>query len=220
MSFKITPITPSKIKKILTLVTALILLIASLNSNDSTPTLAPDKTPPLTPISTPNKATSTPEDATGTSFKATVKSVVDGDTIKILKLDTTNRSTVASTGLETTTVRLIGINTPETVDLRRPVECFGKEASNKAKEILLGQNIIVELDSTQGTKDKYGRLLAYIYLEKDGIFFNKYMIEQGYAYEYTYDMPYKYQSQFKEAEKKARDLKSGLWAEGVCVKII
>lgn len=102
------------------------------------------------------------------------------------------------------TIRLIGIDTPETVDPRKPVQCFGGEASNKAKELLSGKKVRIEKDSTQGDRDKYGRLLTYIYRE-DGLFFNKYMIEQGYAYEYTYDTPYKYQAEFKEAEKYARE---------------
>lgn len=132
-----------------------------------------------------------------------VASVVDGDTIKV-NID----------GV-TETLRLIGIDTPETVDPRKPVQCFGVEASNKAKELLSGKKVRVEKDQTQGDKDKYGRLLVYIYRE-DGLFFNKYMIEKGYAHEYTYDLPYKYQSEFKAAETYARENQLGFWSPSTC----
>ena len=135
-------------------------------------------------------------------FYSVVK-VVDGDTLA-LNIDGQNQ-----------TLRLIGIDTPETVDPRKPVQCFGVEASNKAKEILTGQKVRIEKDSTQGELDKYDRLLAYVFLE-DGTNFNKMMVEQGYAYEYTYDLPYKYQAEFKLAEQTAREQGRGLWAKDTC----
>ena len=133
----------------------------------------------------------------------TVVKVVDGDTIDI-----------AQNG-ETIRVRLIGINTPETVDPRRPVECFGKEASNHAKGLLTGKTVTVETDPSQGMYDKYQRLLAYVVLP-DGSSFNKRMIAEGYAYEYTYDIPYKYQKTFKDAQSIAREKELGLWSPQTC----
>jgi len=132
-----------------------------------------------------------------------VKKVVDGDTVAF---DIDGKEEV---------LRLIGINTLETVDPRKPVQCFGVEASNKAKETLNGKNVVLESDETQTDRDKYGRLLRYIYLE-DGTNFNKMMIEEGYAYEYTYETPYKYQAGFKTAQQKSKDEKKGLWAEDTC----
>jgi endonuclease YncB( thermonuclease family) len=132
-----------------------------------------------------------------------VVSVTDGDTLKI-NIDGT-----------TETLRLIGIDTPETVDPRKPVQCFGKEASNKAKELLSGQKVRIEKDSTQGDRDKYGRLLVYVW-RQDGVFYNEYMIKQGYAHEYTYDLPYKYQSDFKSAQTYARENQLGLWSSSTC----
>lgn len=132
-----------------------------------------------------------------------VTKVVDGDTLTISKYG------------KSVALRLIGIDTPETVHPSKPVECFGAEASNKAKSLLSGKYITLETDPTQGELDKYDRMLAYIYLP-DGTMFNKYMIEKGYAYEYTYGTPYKYQSQFKQAQKSAQENKRGLWADGVC----
>lgn len=129
--------------------------------------------------------------------------VVDGDTLAI------------DMGGIPTTLRLIGINTPETVDPRRAVECFGKEASSKAKALLSGARVRIERDPSQDVLDKYGRTLAYVFLE-DGTNFNEYMIAEGYAYEYTYHLPYKYQAQFKVAERVAREEGRGLWADGVC----
>lgn len=129
--------------------------------------------------------------------------VVDGDTIKV-DIDGA-----------TETLRLIGMNTPETVDPRKPVECFGKEASARAKEILSGKMVALESDPTQGERDKYQRLLRYVLLE-DGTNFNKLMISEGYAYEYTYNIPYKYQAEFKQAQREAEANKRGLWADGAC----
>ena len=129
--------------------------------------------------------------------------VIDGDTM-----------TVNLDGKEET-LRLIGIDTPETVDPRKLVECFGVEASNKAKELLNNKKVRLENDPTQGERDKYQRLLRYIWLE-DGTFFNKIMISDGYAHEYTYNTPYKYQTEFKQAESEARTAKRGLWADNAC----
>ena len=71
------------------------------------------------------------------------------------------------------------------------------------------------MDPSQGTFDKYGRTLAYVFLP-DETFFNEYMISEGYGHEYTYNLPYKYQEEFKVAEKKAREEKKGLWADDTC----
>jgi len=147
------------------------------------------------PVSTQQKSDQSP--------LYSVVSVVDGDTVK-LSIDGT-----------TQTIRLIGLDTPETVDPRKPVQCFGKEASNKAKELLAGRSVRIEVDASQGTLDKYGRTLGYIFRD-DGLFYNKYMIEQGFAHEYTYNIPYKYQSEFKAAEKSARENQRGLWSPDTC----
>lgn len=141
------------------------------------------------------------EEAKQEGFK--VVKVVDGDTIDVLIDNKTER------------LRLIGIDTPETVDRRRKVQCFGKEASNKAKELLNGQSVGLESDETQGDKDKYKRLLRYVFLP-DGTNFNLYMIAEGYAHEYTYNLPYKYQSEFKQAEIDARNGNKGLWSPDTC----
>ena len=163
---------------------------------------------PQKAVATDTKSSSVQEKAPTSSASAeytyySVTEVVDGDTIKI------------NMGGTVTTLRLIGLDTPETLDPRKPVQCFGKEASNKAKELLSGKKVRIDKDSTQGELDKYGRTLAYVYRE-DGLFYNKYMIEQGYAHEYTYNTPYKYQADFKAAEKSARENQRGLWSPNTC----
>jgi micrococcal nuclease len=138
----------------------------------------------------------------------TVSGVSDGDTISITK-DLENGKQ------EKIKVRLIGINTPESVDPRRPVECFGKEASAHMKSIANGESVYVELDSSQDTYDKYDRLLGYVFLE-DGQMLNRKMVADGYAYEYTYANPYKYQKDFKDLQRFAKNEKRGLWSENTC----
>ncbi len=140
-----------------------------------------------------------------TKENAKVIRVIDGDTIKVL---INNKED---------TVRLIGIDAPETVDPRKPVQCFGKEASDKAEEILDGKTITLESDSTQGDRDKYQRLLRFVFL--NDLNFNKFMISEGFAHEYTYKSnPYKYQLEFIAAEKSARENRKGLWADMVKCK--
>lgn len=131
--------------------------------------------------------------------------VVDGDTAKIM------------IGDEKTTVRLIGIDTPETVRPDYPVECYGQEASQRAKDLLVGTRVTVTADSTQDLYDKHDRLLAYLTLE-DGRDFGEVMIREGYAYEFTYKVPYVKQGTYKEAENYARQGGVGLWAEGSCIE--
>lgn len=143
------------------------------------------------------------EDIPTNMERALVSRVVDGDTLKIKVGDTEE------------TVRLIGINTPETVDPRKTVECFGKEASAKMNELVLGKVVLVVQDQTQGERDKYQRLLAYIYLS-DGTLVNQKMVEDGYAFEYTYNIPYEFQTEFKDAEKNAREKGLGLWDKSKC----
>ena len=130
--------------------------------------------------------------------------VTDGDTIHI-NYNGKNKK-----------VRLIGLDTPETKDPRKPIQCFGREATAKMTELAENKNIRLEFDKTQGERDKYGRLLAFVYSE-DSKNLAYEMIRQGYGNEYTYNSnPYKYQNEFKEAARKAREENKGLWAENTC----
>lgn len=165
------------------------------------PVVNPSPTPTPTPTPTPSPSSSPTPTPLGIQVK--VDYVVDGDTIKVLLNG------------KVETIRLIGIDTPEVVDPRKPVQCFGKEASNKAKEILNNKTVYLESDPTQGERDKYQRLLRYVWLE-DNTNFNKLMISEGYAHEYTYAVPYKYQVEFKQAEKEAEANNKGLWSPNTC----
>jgi micrococcal nuclease len=132
-----------------------------------------------------------------------VLKVVDGDTIDVL----INGNKQA--------VRILGINTPETVDPRKTVQCFGKQASDEAKSLLTGKTVDLTNDPTQDDRDKYGRLLRYVTLP-DGSDFGLTMIQMGFAYEYTYDVPYVRQKEYKNAQKEAENIKTGLWADDAC----
>ena len=132
-----------------------------------------------------------------------VTRVVDGDTIDVQLPGGEER------------VRFIGINTPESVDPRRPVECFGLEASANAKALLAGQTVLLEADPSQGDRDRSDRLLRYVWLE-DGRMANLEQIAQGFAAEYTFDTPYKYRESFRDAQREARDTQRGLWAPDTC----
>ncbi|OGE37604.1 hypothetical protein A3B45_03105 [Candidatus Daviesbacteria bacterium RIFCSPLOWO2_01_FULL_39_12] len=126
-----------------------------------------------------------------------VSKVVDGDTITL-------------EGGQT--VRLIGIDTPETKDPRRPVGCFGKEAANKTKELLEGETVVLQKDVSE--VDKYNRLLRYVFLSLDGgqlLFVNDYLVREGFAQVLTYPPDIKYNEQLREAEKSAKENKKGLW---------
>lgn len=123
--------------------------------------------------------------------------VVDGDTLVI----------EMNGGSEK--VRLVGVDTPETLHPQKPVEHYGKEASEFTQRMVENKMVRLEYDWQQ--RDKYGRLLAYVYLE-DGTFLNAEIIKQGYGFVYT-RFPFKYLNEFREYEKQARENKLGLWKE-------
>lgn len=102
------------------------------------------------------------------------------------------------------------MDTPETVDPRKPIQCFGEEASKKNKELVEDKTVRLEKDVTE--LDKYGRLLRYVYADK--LFANLLLVQEGFAHSYAYPPNVKYQSQFIAAERLAREQKKGLW--GAC----
>jgi len=123
--------------------------------------------------------------------------VVDGDTIEVEFSGKMER------------VRYIGVDTPETVDPRKPVQCFGVEASKKNKELVEGKLVRLEKDITD--RDKYNRLLRYVWLGDTLININEALVAQGFATSYSYPPNIKYQDRFVKAEREARDNKLGLW---------
>jgi micrococcal nuclease len=174
------------------LVAALIVLISALFTYFGTPPTAhaPEKS-----------GTQSANIESGTLYP--VVHIADGDTIDVMK------------DAHKVRVRLIGINAPESVDPRRPVQCYGVEASQELKRVLTGQSVSLETDPSQDTYDKYGRLLAYVFTASSTNV-GEHMIAQGFAYEYTYNLPYKYQRAFRAAQAAAEREGRGLWAAGVC----
>ncbi|TYL51673.1 hypothetical protein FXB39_07760 [Nocardioides sp. BGMRC 2183] len=127
-----------------------------------------------------------------------VVSVADGDTI-----------TVRYRGRDES-IRIIGIDTPETVDPNTPDECWGEEASDTAKRLLDGKKVALVFDASQGRRDAYDRLLAYVVRPGIGDF-GLVQIQRGNAIEYTYDTAYKRQTRYRLAERVARRADKGLW---------
>lgn len=133
-----------------------------------------------------------------------VEKVVDGDTL-VIDINGASQS-----------VRVLGIDAPETEFSSRGAECFGIEASEHAKALLENTSVQLASDSSQDIRDKYDRLLAYVTLP-DGRDFGEVMIRNGYSYELTFkDMPYKNQKLYKKAQKIAEEEGLGLWEGGVC----
>lgn len=142
---------------------------------------------------------STPEPITEPVRYYPVTQVVDGDTVKVARQGET-------------TIRIIGIDTPETVDPNAPVECFGPEASARAQRLLGGQDVRLIFDPSQGRKDTYDRTLAYV-VTRDGADFGRTMVRGGFAAEYTYDTAYRRQGSYRAAEQEARAANRGLWTK-------
>ncbi len=157
----------------------------------------------VSPVDEPSSSTSSEQTAslgrTAVTEKDTVTKVVDGDTIYTSKYK----------------IRIIGLDTPETKDPRKSVQCFGAEASKRMQELVGGKTVLLEIDDSQDTIDKYGRALRNVYLE-DGTNVAYSMIRDGYGHEYTYNDPYQWRTEYKAAEKYAIENNKGLWAEATC----
>ncbi len=131
--------------------------------------------------------------------EALVTRAIDGDTVE---LENGER------------VRYVGMDTPETKDRRKPVQCFGKAAAARNKELVEGK--MVRLVRDVSDRDRYGRLLRYIYV--GDLFVNLTLVEEGFARNYSYPPDISHQAEFRAAERAAREAKRGLWAECVTNK--
>jgi micrococcal nuclease len=130
---------------------------------------------------------------------AVVTRIVDGDTLAV------------RVGNQEERVRLIGINTPESVDRSRPVMCFGKEATAHLTSLVPpGTPVRMELDVEP--RDRYDRMLAYVYRASDGRFVNLAMVEDGFADQYTYPPNVAHTASFGDAARTARTEGRGLWS--------
>jgi len=143
------------------------------------------------------------------SSPAIVHRVIDGDTVDVQ---------VADGGVER--IRIIGLDTPESVDPRKPVQCFGREASDQAKALMpVGSIVSLEDDESQGLRDKYGRRLAHIVVPlADGtnVVFAREMIAGGFAHHYIYRVPSMYAAEFDAAQTDAIAAQRGLWSPETC----
>lgn len=126
-----------------------------------------------------------------------VESFVDGDTITVNVNGVSER------------IRMIGVDTPETQDPRTSVQCFGKVASEFTKSLIGNQSVRLETDPTNTNRDRYNRLLRYVYLP-DGRLVNAEIIKQGYGFAYTL-FPFEKLEEFRSYEIKAREQHLGLW---------
>jgi micrococcal nuclease len=141
-----------------------------------------------------------PADAavSGTAYR--VKGVIDGDTIKVV------------IGSRTEHIRLIGINTPE----MSTNECHARQATSAMQSLVQSKHVYLKGDKTQGNRDKYGRLLRYVYTAQGKRDVAKSLIAGGHGREFTYNKPYHHRKAYIAAEKKASKAKKGLWKS--CVK--
>lgn len=139
-----------------------------------------------------------------TELDARVERVVDGDTVR-----------VRARGFQTT-VRLIGIDTPETRAPNTPVQCFGPQASAEAARLMPpGAAVTLRTDPTQDQRDRFGRLLAYVYRggREGADSVNRALVEGGFATVFVFDVraPFVYTAQFEASEERARTAARGLW---------
>jgi micrococcal nuclease len=132
---------------------------------------------------------------------AVVVSVIDGDTIEVAVAGRTER------------IRLLGIDTPESVDPNRPVECHGPEASAFTHQ-LLPEGTAVVLERDREARDHYGRLLAYVFRRDDGLFVNEAVLAAGEAEVLTIEPNVAYRDRLAAAADAARGAGAGLW--GAC----
>lgn len=149
-----------------------------------------------TPV-TPTVRTNTMTALTPTLYRVT--RVTDGDTISI-----------DYNGKETT-VRLIGLDTPEKWTLKTGFEeCYGKEASDYAHTFFKDRKVQIQFDSTQARTDKYWRLLAHVFLE-DGTYYEETALRKGYWFYLMFNKPSMHSTKLVAAEEFARKSNIGVW---------
>jgi len=130
-----------------------------------------------------------------------VDGVIDGDTIDV------------RVGYERHRIRLLGIDTPETKDPRKPVQCFGPEATAHAESLLPeGTPVVVPRDDE--ARDPYNRLLGYIVRFDDGLFVNREIIANGFARPLSIEPNITFTVEFARLAGTARRQRIGLW--GAC----
>ena len=138
-------------------------------------------------------------DIEATISMATVESIIDGDTV-VLDIDGQSER-----------VRLIGIDTPESVNPNVPEQCWGAEASNALEELIPeGSQVRIERDVE--ARDRYDRLLLYLYRESDDLFVNHWLVDNGFAESVSYPPNIAFQHDLDQARDRAASQPVGLWA--------
>lgn len=208
---------PKEFRAILTLiamlVAALVLSFTEPQEQRVDPSLASPRTSPVEQASS-TRVVATPraEGVFVTGEEAVIQTnalitrVVDGDTVEAL-ID--GETSVVK-------VRFLGVDTPESVDPRRGVQCFGKEASAYTKRLLQGQRVELREDLQADDRDKYGRLLRNI-IREDGMDVNATLIAEGYAQAYlSFPLSAKRKAQLRLLQEQAKEEARGLWSPSTC----
>lgn len=139
-----------------------------------------------------------PAERPGERLEGRVVRIVDGDTIHVL------------VGGQREKVRYIGVDTPETHKPGTPVQCYGRAASAFNARLLAGRRVQLRTDAE--TRDRYGRLLAYVYRRPDGLFVNAELMRQGFARTLTIPPNIAHVEEFLRLQRAARDAQRGLWS--------
>lgn len=140
---------------------------------------------------------------------AVAASAARGQPVRVLRAVDGDTLEVAIDGRKEK-VRLIGVDTPESVHPRRPVEFYGKEAAAFTRRLVAGRRALLEADPGAFDRDRYGRLLRYVYLP-DGTLVNVEIIKQGYGHAYV-KYPFSKMEEFRAYERQAREKGLGLWS--------
>lgn len=130
-------------------------------------------------------------------------------TYRVIKFDDGDTISVDMNG-NTEKIRLIGVDTPETHDPRKVVQCFGQAASEFTKQLVNTQSVRLEADSLSSNRDRYGRLLRYVYLP-DGKLVNAEIIKEGFGFAYI-SFPFTKSDEFSNYQAQARSHNLGLWS--------
>lgn len=154
-------------------------------------------------VAGPPQAAASPNVPADAAGPFPVLDVIDGDTARVER------------GGHPVTVRLIGVDAPETVHPNLPVQCFGPQASDYTTQLLNGRQVKLEYDPAPGRVDRYGRELAYLWLP-DGQLANLLLIDSGHAREADYGHPYRHAEAFRSAQDNARAAGRGLWDPQAC----
>ncbi|MBI1863287.1 thermonuclease family protein [Candidatus Microgenomates bacterium] len=152
----------------------------------------------ISPFPTPPLASPSAQVKGESSQTALVTKVIDGDTIEIENGER---------------IRYIGIDTPETHHPTKPVQCYGQIAADKNKELVEGKQVRLEKDVSE--RDRYGRLLRFVYVQtpQGELFVNDYLVREGYAHATTFPPDVRLSEEFKDAETQARTANKGLWKD-------